>query len=74
MFRWFSKFNRGRTSLQDDFRKGRPKSVLFRELLLQNRHVATREIEACLAISSNRIYSILNEHLAAKGVVRVESG
>ena len=46
VYRWYSEFNRGRISLQDEFRKGRPKSVVVPEtidaagqLILQNRHV-----------------------------------
>ena len=44
-----------RSSLQDEFRKGRPKSVIVpdavRQLILQDRHVTYREIEITLGIS-----------------------
>ena len=75
VFRWFSEFNRGRSALQDEFREGRPKSVVVpenidavRELVLQDRHVTYREIEGYLGISSTRIHSILHEHLAVKKI------
>ena len=53
---WYGEFNRSRSSLQDEFREGRPKSVLFAEtiddmLTLQHRHVIYREIETTLDIS-----------------------
>ena len=61
-------FNRGRNSLQDEFR--RPKSVVVpetidagRQLITQNRHVTYREIETTLGISGTSIHSILNVHL-----------
>ena len=34
VYRWYGEFNRGRSSLQDEFREGRPKSVVV--LLFQN--------------------------------------
>lgn len=49
VFRWYAEFNRGRTSLKDEFKEGRPKSVVVPEnidavkhLILQNRHVTYR--------------------------------
>ncbi|CAH2106191.1 unnamed protein product [Euphydryas editha] len=69
-YRWYSKFNRSRSSVADEFREGRPKSVVVpqnidavRELIMQDRHVAYYEIEASLHISSTSIHSILHEHL-----------
>ena len=45
-------FNRGRSSLQDEFREGRPKSIVVPEtiddggqLILEDRHVTYREID-----------------------------
>ncbi|GAB1860775.1 Histone-lysine N-methyltransferase SETMAR [Camponotus japonicus] len=29
VFRWFAEFNRGRRSLKEEFREGRPKSVVL---------------------------------------------
>ena len=57
-YRWHGEFNRGRSSLQDEFREVRPKTVVVpetidavRQLILQDRHVAYREIETTLGIS-----------------------
>ena len=57
---WYDEFNRGRSSLQDEFRGARPKSVVIpetidavRQLILQNRHVFYREIETSLGITFN---------------------
>ena len=43
---WFNEFNRGRRSLNDEFREGRPKQVVVpensdavRELIMQDRYV-----------------------------------
>ncbi|XP_025154440.1 histone-lysine N-methyltransferase SETMAR-like [Harpegnathos saltator] len=73
IYRWYTEFNRGRSSLSDEFREGRPKSVVVpenidavREVILQDRHVTYREIEASLGISGTSIHSILHEHLAVK--------
>ena len=73
VYRWYGEFNRDRSSLQDEFREGRPKLVVILEtidavlqLILQNRHVAYREIETTLGISRTSIHSILHEHLTVK--------
>ena len=72
---WYGEFNRGRTSLQDELREGRPKSVVgpettdaLRQLILQDRHVTYREIETTLGISGISIHSILHEHLTVKKI------
>ena len=51
VYRWYGEFNRGRNSLQDEFHKNQPKSVIFpetiddvRQLVLQDHHVTYREI------------------------------
>ncbi|KAL7739826.1 hypothetical protein ACLKA6_003268 [Drosophila palustris] len=43
---WYNEFNRGRNSLNDEFREGRPKTSVapdnidaVRELIMQDRHV-----------------------------------
>ena len=68
VYRWFGEFNRGRSSPQDEFREGRPKSVIVSEtidavgqLILQNHHVTYREIETTLDISGIGIRSILHD-------------
>ena len=60
----FLEFNRGRSSHQDQFREGRPKSVVFpetidavRQLILQDRRVTYREIEITLGISWTSMHS-----------------
>ena len=51
VYRWCGEFHRGCSSLQDEFRNGRPKSVVVpetidavRQLILQDRPVTYREI------------------------------
>ena len=68
VFRWYGGFNRGRTSLQDEFREGRPKSVVVpepidagRQLILQDRHVTYHKVETTLGISGTSMHSILHE-------------
>ena len=34
VYRWYSEFNRGRSSLQDEFREGRPNQLLFGKPLM----------------------------------------
>ena len=67
------------SSLQDEFREGRPKLVVApetidaaRQLLLQDCHVTYRGIETTLGINGTSIHSILREHMTVKKVVRVE--
>ena len=69
----YGELNRGRNSLQDEFREGRPKSVdvpetiaAVRQQMLQDRQVSYREIEKTLGISGPSIHSILHEHLIVK--------
>ena len=54
---------------------GRPKTAIVsenidavHELIVQDCHVAYREIKAFLGISSTNIHSIWHEHLAAKKI------
>ena len=74
VYRWYGEFN------QDEFREGRPKSVVvpgtinaIRQLILQDPHVTYREIETSLGINGTSIHSILPEHLTVKRFVRVGS-
>ncbi|GFT19851.1 uncharacterized protein NPIL_606111 [Nephila pilipes] len=72
---WYNEFNRGRCSIQDESRAGRPKSVVVPEkinavceLIKQDRHVTYREIEASLDIRMTSINKILHEHLSVKKI------
>jgi len=65
--RWFNEFNRGRTSVADEFPEGRPRTTVtpenieaVRKLITEDRHVTYREIEAGLGIHSTAIHSILH--------------
>ena len=49
VYRWYGEFNRSHSSLQDEFRESRPKSIVVaetidavRQLILQDRHVTYR--------------------------------
>ena len=72
VYRWYCEFNRGHSSLQDEFHEGRPKSVVpetigaVSQLILQDHYVTYCEIETTLGISGTSIYSILHEHLTVK--------
>ncbi|GBP49216.1 Histone-lysine N-methyltransferase SETMAR [Eumeta japonica] len=61
--------------LTDEFKEGRPKSVVVpqnidavRELMMQDRHVTYREIKASLGISMTSIHKVLHDNLAAKNI------
>ena len=73
VYQWYGEFNRDRSSLQDEFREGRLKSVVIPQtiddvghLILHDRHVTYREIATTLGISRTKVPSILHEHLIAK--------
>ena len=75
VYRWYGEFKRGRSSLQDEFREGCPKSVIVPEtidavhqLILQYSHVTYHEIKTTLGISGTSIHSILYEHLTVKKI------
>ena len=65
VYRWYDEFNIGRSSIQDEFREHRSKSVVVLDtidavcqLILQDRHVTYREIETTLGIRGSSIHSI----------------
>ena len=73
VYRWYGKFNRDCSSLQDEFREGHSKSVVvpeskdaLRQLILQDGYVTYREIETTLDDSRTSIHSILHEHLTVR--------
>ena len=80
VYRWYGEFNWGCILLQDEFREGRPKSVVVPEtidavhqLIFQDHHVTYREIETTLAISGTSIHSILHEHDCQKKLFALDS-
>ncbi|CAH1978124.1 unnamed protein product [Acanthoscelides obtectus] len=74
--RWYGEFKRGRVSLSDDSRVGAPKPVVtqenvdaVRKLIIEDRHVTYREIEASLKISKTSIQKNLHEELGVRKLV-----
>ena len=75
VYRWYGEFNRDRSSLQNEFREDRPKSVVVPEtidavcqLILQDLDVTYREIETTLGLWGASIHSILHENLNDKQI------
>jgi histone-lysine N-methyltransferase SETMAR len=71
--KWSSEFKRGRTSLEDDPRDGRPKSATtpkiieqVHDMLLDDRRMKVREIAETICISKERVRYILHEELDMK--------
>ncbi|CAH1966315.1 unnamed protein product [Acanthoscelides obtectus] len=74
--RWYGEFKRGRVSFSDDPRVGAPKTAVtqenvdaVRKLIIEDRHVTYREIEASLKISKTSIQKILHEELGVRKLV-----
>lgn len=68
--RWVAEFKRGRTSLEDDPRQGRPKTATTseivkktQEIVLGNRQVTERDLVEALGISLGSVSNILTEIL-----------
>jgi len=73
--KWSSLFKRGRTSLEDDPREGRPRTSRTDEninavlqLVREDRRIHIRTIEETLHISHGTIISILHDELQMKKV------
>ena len=71
--KWAAEFKRGRTSLEDDPREGRPKSATTPEIIeqvhdmvLDDRRIKVREIAETIGISKERVGYILLEELHMK--------
>ena len=71
--KWAAEFKRGRTSLEDDPREGRPKSATIPEIIeqvhdkvLHNRRMKVREIAETICILKVRVGYILHEELDMK--------
>ncbi|CAH1972730.1 unnamed protein product [Acanthoscelides obtectus] len=74
--RWYGEFKRERVSLSDDPRVHAPKTAFtqenvnaVRQLIIEDRHVTYREIEASLKISKNSIQKNLHEALGVRKLV-----
>jgi histone-lysine N-methyltransferase SETMAR len=70
---WAAEFKRGRISLEDDPREGRPKSATTSEIIeqvhntvLYDRRMKVREIAETIGISKERVGYILHEELDMK--------
>jgi histone-lysine N-methyltransferase SETMAR len=75
IFHWYAEFKRGRGSLEDDPRPGRPlESVTVenvsrvRELVKQNRNISCRQLQQTLGIGSAAINLILHERLGLRKI------
>lgn len=73
VYDWFNEFKRGRRSLKDEPREGRPISAVTPEnidavqkMIEEDRHVTYFEIEAYLSISAPSIHTILHDKLAVR--------
>ena len=71
--KWAAEFKRGRTSLEDDPREGRPKSATTPEIIEQVHHTVlgdrrtkVREIVETIGISKECVGCILHEELDMK--------
>ncbi|CAH1992238.1 unnamed protein product [Acanthoscelides obtectus] len=74
--RWYGEFKRGRVSLSDDSRVGAPKTAVtqenvdaVRKLIIVDRHMTYREIEASMKISKTSIQKNLHEELGVRKLV-----
>jgi transposase len=71
--KWAAEFKRGRTSLEDDPREGRPKNATTPEIIeqvhdmiLNDRRMKVHEIAETIGISKERVGHILHEELNMK--------
>lgn len=70
VYNWFSEFRRGRGSLKDEERNGRPADLVTPDLVSRtqaivtsNPHITYKQLEGILHISSGTVKSILHEQL-----------
>jgi len=71
--KWAAEFKRGRTSLQDDEREGRPKTATTPEIIekvhkivLDDRPIKVRELAEAVGISEERVRNILHGELVMR--------
>ena len=75
MAKWSAEFKRGRDSLEDDPRPGRPAAVISHEmidrverLVLNNRQIKVAKLASECGISNGSVYTIIHEHLGMSKV------
>ena len=75
MAKWSAEFKRGRDSLEDDLRPGRPADVISQEmidrverLVLNNRRIKVADLASECGISNGSVYTIIHEHLGMSKV------
>ncbi len=74
--RWFADFKRGRTSLEDENRSGRPADAVtpetiaaVRDLIKTERNSTYQQIQEALGIGSSSVNTILHDHLHVRKLV-----
>ena len=73
VYNWFAVFQRRRTSLENEFREGRPSTSVVtsnvdavRDMIKVDRRVTYNEIKASLVIGMKAINTILHEYLKVR--------
>lgn len=73
VFRWFGEFKRGRGSVEDEKRSGRPASavtdeniVAVQQMIKEDQRCTYKDIEGALGISSPSVNEILHEKLGVR--------
>jgi transposase len=74
IMKWAAEFKRGRTSIEDDLREGRPKSAATPEIIkqvhdmvLDDRRMKVREIAETIGTSKERVGYILGTRALSRG-------
>ena len=70
--KWSAEFKRGRDSLEDDPRPGRPADVISQKmierLVLNNRRIKVAKLASECGISNGSVYTIIHENLGMSKV------